>query len=118
MYIADQGDKYTGTGGEFDILGDGTGGKVVIEITGQKITNATVSSGGKGYSYGIVDLSSVNSGAVQGNTPAKLIPIIPPSRGHGFDLYKELGAARVLVYARLMIQLKIFQLIQSLHKFL
>ncbi len=100
VFIADQGDKYTGTGGEFDILGDGTGGKVVIEVTGQKITNATVSSGGKGYSYGIVDLSSINSGAVQGGTPAKLIPIIPPSRGHGFDLYKELGADRVLVYAR------------------
>ena len=100
VYIADQGDKYTGTGGEFDILGDGTGGKVVIEVTGQKITNATVSSGGKGYSYGIVDLSSINSGAVQGGTPAKLVPIIPPSRGHGFDLYKELGADRVLVYAR------------------
>ena len=47
-----------------------------------------------------MDLSSVNSGAVQGNTPAKLVPIIPPSRGHGFDLYKELGADRVLVYAR------------------
>ena len=100
VYIADQGDKYTGTGGEFDILGDGTGGKVVIEVTGQKITNATVSSGGKGYSYGIVDLSSINSGAVQGGTPAKLVPIIPPSRGHGFDLYKELGADRVLIYAR------------------
>ena len=100
VYIADQGDKYTGTGGEFDILGDGSGGKVVIEVTGQKITNATVSNGGKGYTYGIVDLSSINSGAVQGGTPAKLIPIIPPSRGHGFDLYKELGADRVLVYAR------------------
>ena len=100
VYIADQGDKYTGTGGEFDILGDGSGGKVVIEVTGQKITNATVSNGGKGYTYGIVDLSSINSGAVQGGTPAKLLPIIPPSRGHGFDLYKELGADRVLVYAR------------------
>ena len=32
--------------------------------------------------------------------PAKLIPIIPPSRGHGYDIYKELGADRVLVYAR------------------
>ena len=29
-----------------------------------------------------------------------MIPIIPPSRGHGFDLYSELGADKVLVYAR------------------
>ena len=100
VYIADQGNNYTGTGGEFDILGDGTGGKVVVEVSGQKIVKTTVSSGGKGYTYGIVDLGSINTGAVQGNTPAKLVPIIPPSRGHGFDLYKELGADRVLVYAR------------------
>ena len=31
---------------------------------------------------------------------AKLVPIIPPSRGHGFDLYKELGSDKVLLYAR------------------
>ena len=47
-----------------------------------------------------IDLGTINSGAVQGGPPAKLIPIIPPSKGHGFDLYKELGADRVLVYAR------------------
>ena len=100
VYIADQGNNYTGTGGEFDILGDGTGGKVVIEVSGTKITNATISNGGKGYTYGVVDLGTINSAAIAGNTPAKLIPIIPPSKGHGFDLYKELGADRVLVYAR------------------
>jgi len=100
VYIADQGLSYTGTGGEFNILGDGTGGKVVIEVSGTKITKATISNGGKGYTYGVVDLGTINSAAVAGNTPAKLIPIIPPSKGHGFDLYKELGADRVLVYAR------------------
>ena len=30
----------------------------------------------------------------------KLIPIIPPSKGHGFDIYTELGADKVLIYAR------------------
>ena len=100
VYIADQGNNYTTTGGEFNILGDGTGGKVVVEVSGTKITKCTVSNGGKGYTYGVVDLGTINSGAVSGSTPAKLIPIIPPSKGHGFDLYKELGADRVLVYAR------------------
>ena len=46
----------------------------------------------------------VDLGSIQGlGTPsvrAKLIPIIPPSRGHGFDLYKELGTDKLLVYAR------------------
>jgi hypothetical protein len=32
--------------------------------------------------------------------PAKLIPIIPPSKGHGYDIYSELGTDKVLVYAR------------------
>ncbi len=100
VYIADQGDDYTTTGGEFDILGDGTGGKVVVEVSGNKITKCTVSNGGKGYTYGIVDLQSINSNAITKSNPAKLIPIIPPSKGHGFDLYKELGADRVLIYAR------------------
>ena len=31
---------------------------------------------------------------------AKLIPIIPPSRGHGFDLYGELGTDKILIYTR------------------
>ena len=29
-----------------------------------------------------------------------MIPIIPPSKGHGSDIYKELGSDRVLVFAR------------------
>ena len=53
-----------------------------------------VSVGGKGYTYGVLDLTDLqpSSGA-----NAKLIPIIPPAKGHGSDIYKELGADRVLV---------------------
>jgi hypothetical protein len=45
----------------------------------------------------MVDLGSINASS---STKAKLIPIIPPSKGHGYDIYKELGADKVLVYAR------------------
>jgi len=31
---------------------------------------------------------------------ATIGPIIPPSRGHGFDVYTELGTDKVLIYAR------------------
>ena len=56
-----------------------------------------MSSGGQGYTYGMVDLGPLgNSGVSVGGNHAKLIPIIPPSKGHGFDLYKELGTDRVL----------------------
>src|SRR5210317_4577 len=83
---------------EVDILGDGTGGKVRVQTnTNGQIISATVTAGGQGYSFGRVDLSSINASATKF---AKLTPIIPPSRGHGYDLYKELGTDKVLIYSR------------------
>jgi len=84
-----------------DILGDGTGGKVAVTTTGGVITDVTVTAGGSGYTYGMVDLGGIGSSqAISSSTPAELIVIIPPSRGHGYDIYKDLGADRVLIYAR------------------
>jgi len=99
VYIRNAGSGYkSGLGQEFNIVGDGTGAKVVIDVDSNgKITNAVVSSGGKGYTYGIVDLGTISGSA---SIKANLVPIIPPSKGHGYDIYTELGADRVLVYAR------------------
>lgn len=98
VYIESQGVGYkSGLGQSFNIQGDGSGAKVVVDVVSGKITNTQISSGGSGYTYGMVDLGSINSNA---NVAAKLIPIIPPSYGHGYDLYKELGTDKVLVYAR------------------
>ena len=98
IYIDNRGAGYSQGTHEVDILGDGTGGKAVLDVDSSgRITSASVSSGGKNYSFGIVDLGSINSNST---TKAKLIPIIPPSKGHGFDIYRELGAERVLLYAR------------------
>ena len=81
-------------------MGDGTGGRVYVYVNESgEITDTVVTSGGKGYTYGIVDLGTLQpAGTIP--YPAKLIPIIPPSRGHGFDLYKELGADKILIYVR------------------
>lgn len=98
--IDEQGEGYAflSTPVEVDILGDGTGGKVRIQTnTNGQIISATVTAGGQGYSFGRVDLSSINGSATKF---AKLTPIIPPSRGHGYDLYKELGTDKVLIYSR------------------
>jgi len=98
VYIDNQGNGYSnGLGQEVNVIGDGTGAKVILDVVGGKITNTIVSSGGKNYTYGIVDLGSIGASA---STKAKLIPIIPPSKGHGHDIYRELGADKVLVYAR------------------
>ena len=98
VYIDIQGLGYSQGSHELNILGDGSGGKVIVDVDANgKVTNTVVSSGGKDYTYGMVDLGSINSSS---STKAKLIPIIPPGKGHGNDIYKELGADKVLMYAR------------------
>jgi len=99
VYISKGGSGYAnGLGQQVNIIGDGSGAKVRVDVVGGTITDTTVTSGGKGYSYALVDLGTLNSGTT--GTSAKLVPIIPPSLGHGYDVYTELGTDRVLVYAR------------------
>ena len=99
VYIEKSGDDYAnGLGQEMDLIGDGSGGKVRVDVVGGKITDTVVTSGGQGYSYALVDLGPINSSTTGKN--ANLVPIIPPSDGHGFDVYTELGTDKVLVYAR------------------
>ena len=83
--------------GIYDIVGDGSGAKVSITVNSDgQIIETNIVSGGSGYTYGVVDLKSGSN-----NSPAyTLVPIIPPTRGHGYDIYKELLADKVLVYAR------------------
>ena len=102
VYIDKAGDGYaSGLGQEVDILGDGSGGKVRVDIVNGKIIDTVVTAGGKDYSYGLVDLGTLNSNAHVGSgEAAQLIPVIPPSLGHGYDIYTELGTDRVLIYAR------------------
>ena len=90
------------TAKEFPILGDGEGGRVRLTTNSLgQIIETQVTSGGSGYSFGRVDLSSENAGVQTATSAfAKLTAIIPPSRGHGFNVYKELGADKVLMYAR------------------
>jgi hypothetical protein len=98
VYIQNGGSGYSS--GIVDILGDGSGGRVSITVNSSgSITSTQVVAGGYGYTWGIVDLGSLQPNGSLPN-PAKLIPIIPPSKGHGYDIYTELGTDKVLVYAR------------------
>ena len=98
VYIDVAGDGYVNGTYSVNINGDGTGARALITVENSSITSAIVTSGGKGYTYGVVDLGPLRTGTL--SQDAKLIPIIPPSKGHGYDIYKELGADRVLIYAR------------------
>lgn len=98
VYVDSQGSGYAGgVGQELSIVGDGEGARAVIDVNSGRITRATVSKGGKGYTWGLVDLGPINQNASEA---AKLDVIIPPTRGHGFDIYQELGTDKVLIYAR------------------
>jgi len=97
VYIESSGEGYTS--GIVDILGDGDGARVSITVDSKgKINSTTITNGGYGYTWGIVDLGSIQPVGI--TSAAKLIPIIPPSKGHGYDIYKELGTDKVLIYAR------------------
>jgi hypothetical protein len=87
------------------ILGDGTGGKatVVVDSFG-KVSDAYVTNGGTGYTKGIIQFEpgapGIPVGLENSGTIAKFDVIIPPKGGHGYNIYRELGAYRVLVYSR------------------
>lgn len=101
IYLNKIGEGYSLNGTvEVDILGDGTGGKAIVTGNGNNIVSAVISAGGKNYTYGMVDLGAYNSLVSDSSKFAHLITIIPPSKGHGYDIYTELGTDKILLYAR------------------
>jgi hypothetical protein len=84
------------------INGNGNGAKcsVTINASGQ-VESVSVTQGGDGYTYGTVDLTSGGVTNTAGSTDAVFKVVIPPQGGHGADVYRELGATRVLVYSRI-----------------
>jgi len=86
------------------IKGDGSGAEVTIVINNDsKVESVNVTNGGTGYTYGTVDLVSggVPNPVGSGSKSPQFDVIIPPKGGHGFDIYRELGAYNVLLYCRI-----------------
>jgi hypothetical protein len=108
LTIRDRGSGYapiSKTFANIPILGDGTGGKATIIIDSfGKISDAYVTDGGSGYTKGIIQFEPGAPGIPNelSNTGriANFDVIIPTKGGHGYDIYRELGAYRVLVYSR------------------
>ena len=115
--IVNSGDGYQPIGTTFNnipILGDGTGGKVSVTVNSQgKVSDVTVTNGGTGYTRGTIQFypgapGTETGGPISGlsvvggatTSVANIEVVIPPPGGHGFDVYKELGAFRVLMYSR------------------
>ena len=82
------------------IKGDGTGAECTVVINNDsKVESVTISNQGSGYTFGNVDLTA--GGVPIPTTVPSLDVIIPPQGGHGKDIYRELGATNVLLYARI-----------------
>ncbi len=82
------------------IKGDGTGAKATIVVGNDaKVESVIVSEGGSGYTHGRLDLRE--AGIPQGTVDPIFDVIIPPNGGHGYDIYRELGASNVLIYSRI-----------------
>lgn len=83
------------------IKGDGTGAKATIIVNNDsKVESITISSGGSGYTFGTVDLAAGNLPIADVTNP-EFDVIIPPKGGHGYDIYRELGASNVLIFSRI-----------------
>jgi hypothetical protein len=86
---------YTGV----PIRGDGNGATATVVINNDStVESVTVSSGGRGYTFGTLDLAA--GGVPTGITEASFDVIIPPPGGHGANIYTELGVFNALTYSR------------------
>ena len=82
------------------IKGDGIGAECTIVVNNDsQVESITVSNQGSGYTYANVDLVSGNFPT--GTTRPAFDVIISPKGGHGYDIYRELGAYNVLLYSRI-----------------
>lgn len=101
--IINRGQGYTeNTYNNVPIKGDGNGALCSIVVgADQKISSIIITNGGSEYTFATVDLISVGITNSATNKNAEFEIIIPPPGGHGYDIYKELGATKTLLYSRL-----------------
>ena len=80
---------------EYDIIGDGTNGKIRITSTNQSggITGVKVVNPGQGYTYGQINLSTGSNGILR--------TVITGKEGLGQLIGRELGGYRIAMHAKL-----------------
>lgn len=107
ILISNKGSGYpaSATYKEIPILGDGDNGKVTITTNSfGEVDEVFVTEGGSGYTKGVIKFQPGAPGleSLTSTTEnyATFDVIIPPKGGHGYDIYRELGAYRVLIYSR------------------
>jgi hypothetical protein len=84
------------------IIGDGIGAEATIVISSQStVESVFITNGGSGYTYARLNLKQGNFPiSTSGNNPEIEI-IIPPQNGHGYDIYRELGSTKILIFSQI-----------------
>jgi hypothetical protein len=76
------------------ISGDGIGGVASVVLSGNSVSDISVSSYGKDYSVANVYIYGTGTGA-------QVRAVLPPKFGHGYNPAKQLGASNVMVAMRI-----------------
>ena len=87
------------------IYGDGDGNaKASVTITAGEVTAVDISNGGSGYTRARLELNTTSKTGVNlakgSANEAEFEVVIPPQGGHGADIYRELGAYRILLHSK------------------
>ena len=108
VVIKNGGSGYTdGTYNDVPVRGDyaqRTGGVQAlasITVSSGAVTSVTITTPGQGYTFGYINVNSTEITGIGAGVNAVLEIIVPPSGGHGYNIYKELGAKRVMINSRL-----------------
>ena len=113
IVITNRGSNYQlsdGTTIRVPVYGNGSGGEATITIANGEVSTAEITSSGTGYTRafirvqsGVKGLNTDASGdaieATSGTGATFEVPC-PPKGGHGDDIYRELGAHRIMVYSK------------------
>ena len=71
--------------------------KLLVEA----VSEVTITTPGSGYTYAYINVNATEiTGIGSPSTSAVLEVILPPSGGHGANVYKELGTKRVMINSR------------------
>lgn len=72
-----------------------------VKVTSGAVSEVTITTPGSGYTYAYVNVNATEiTGVGSPSTTAVLEVVLPPSGGHGANIFKELGTKRVMINSR------------------